>query len=359
MTRPHDDAALRHHGDAELGEGLVDLAVNVSRSPWPPWLVDALAEGLAAATAYPSPTAAEEAWAARLGRPQDEVLATAGTAEAFGLLARARAWRAPVVVHPQFTEPDVALRLAGHRPRHVVLGARGGFRVDPAAVPTDADLVVVGNPTNPTGVLHPAADLLALLRPGRLVVVDEAFLDAVPGEREALVGHRHPGLLVLRSLTKTWALPGIRTGFAVGDAAEVARLRALQAPWSVSSIAAAAARACASPEARTEQERRALALRDDRADLVARLRDTGLDPVTGEAPFVLVQVGEGVHAALREDGWAVRRAGTFPGLDGSWVRVAVRDRATSAGFVDALTAVLRKRARTAREPSPPRGPSMP
>lgn len=332
------DALLRHHGDAELADGLVDLAVNVSREPWPQWLADALADGLAAATAYPSPTAAEEAWAERLGRPRDEVLATAGTAEAFGLVARAHPWRAPVVVHPQFTEPDVALRTAGRFPRHVVLRAADGFRLDPGAVPEDADLVVVGNPTNPTGVLHPAADLLALLRPGRLVVVDEAFLDAVPGEREALVTERRDGLLVLRSLTKTWALPGIRTGYAVGSAPDVARLRALQAPWSVSSLAVAAARACASPEARSEQERRSSRAREDRAHLVARLREAGLSPVTGEAPFVLVRVGDGVHGALRGAGFAVRRADTFPGLDASWVRVAVRDASTSDAFVRALEA---------------------
>ena len=66
-----------------------------------------------------------------------------------------------------------------------------------------ADLVVVGNPTNPTGVLHPAATIRALCRPGRLVVVDEAFMDAVPGESESLAAEPADGLLVIRSLTTT------------------------------------------------------------------------------------------------------------------------------------------------------------
>src|SRR3546814_12524485 len=67
------------------------------------------------------------------------------------------------------------------------------FALDPAAVPEDADLVVVGNPTNPTGVLHPAATIRALLRPGRLVVVDEAFMDTVGHERASLAQVPTPG----------------------------------------------------------------------------------------------------------------------------------------------------------------------
>ena len=85
-------------------------------------------------------------------------------------------------------------------------------------MPDDADLVVIGNPTNPTGVLHPAETLARLCRPGRLVVVDEAFMDAVPGEPETLItGGPMAGVLVLRSLTKTWGLAGLRAGYVVGD----------------------------------------------------------------------------------------------------------------------------------------------
>src|SRR5690606_39663451 len=83
-------------------------------------------------------------------------------------IARARPWHRPVVVHPQFTEPDVALRAAGHRVTHVVCRAEDEFALDPARVPDDADLVIVGNPTNPTGRLHPAAVLRSLCRRGRV-----------------------------------------------------------------------------------------------------------------------------------------------------------------------------------------------
>ena len=191
-------------------------------------------------------------------------------------------------------------------------------------MPEDADLVVVGNPTNPTGVLHPAASIRALLRPGRVVVVDEAFLDAVPGEPETLVRDRTAGLLVLRSLTKQWSIPGIRAGYVVGDPALIAGLARIQAPWSVSTPALAAIRACLAPDARAESRERALLLGTWRDHLTAALTERGVEHVPSAAPYVLARPGAGVHGALRERGIAVRRADTFPGLDASWVRIAVR-----------------------------------
>ena len=82
--------------------------------------------------------------AARHGRDPREVLLTAGAAQGFVLLAQAlRDSRRPVVVHPQFTEPEAALAHAGHRVERVLLSADDGFRLDPALVPEDADLVFV------------------------------------------------------------------------------------------------------------------------------------------------------------------------------------------------------------------------
>jgi len=330
---------LRHHGDVEAGTGLVDFAVNVYDGPRPAWLDAALQAGLADASSYPSATAAEAAIASRHGRDPAEVLATAGAAEAFSLVARLRSWRRPVVVHPQFTEPHAALLQAGHVVTEVVLPEP--FELDPGAVPDDADLVVIGNPTNPTGVLHPAPAITSLLRPGRLVVVDEAFMDAVPGEPATLTGHRDPGLLVIRSLTKHWGIPGVRAGYLVADPPVVRELRDGQVPWSVASTAVAAMVACSSDEAAEESRRRAEQIVTWRRDLEESLSTRGIHHIPSHASFVLAQVGVGVHAALRDAGIAVRRADTFPGLDDSWVRIAVRPPERNRSLLDALSALGR------------------
>ncbi len=345
-----DGHDLRHHGDAEVGEGLVDLAVNVRAGTPPDWLVEVVGATLTGLAAYPDGRAARHAVAVRHGRADAEVLLTAGAAEAFVLLARVLRPRRAVVVHPQFTEPEAALRAAGHLVERVLLDASDGFRLDPGKVPADADLVVVGNPTNPTSVLHPAALLRELARPGRTLVVDEAFMDAVPGERESLAdgGGAVPGLVVLRSLTKTWGLAGLRIGYVLGAPELVAALAAAQPLWAVSSPALAAAEACVSPAAVAEAAEAARQVAADRAHLLARLAELPRVEVAGPAPaapFVLLSTpgAADVRAALRASGYAVRRGDTFPGLGPDWLRVAVRDRRTTDRFADALAEVLTSR----------------
>ncbi|MGW5363403.1 Rv2231c family pyridoxal phosphate-dependent protein CobC [Actinopolymorpha pittospori] len=337
------DVDLRHHGDSEVGSGLVDLAVNVRAGTPPTWLRDVLVRSLDEVAAYPDPTTARAAVAARHGRPVEEVLLTAGAAEAFVLVARALRPRHPTVVHPQFTEPEAALRAAGHEVDRVFLPPP--FHLDPALVPDDADLLVIGNPTNPTSVLHPARTLAALARPGRTILVDEAFADCVPGEAESLAGRRDlPGVVVVRSLTKTWGLAGLRVGYVLADESTVDRLAAVQPLWPVSAPALAAAAACVGERAVAEADAWARALAGDRDFLAGLLRDVpGVDVVPeSSASFLLVRIADAaaVRLALRERGFAVRRGDTFPGLGTDWLRLAVRDRRTSHEFVDALRDVL-------------------
>ncbi|WP_329212421.1 Rv2231c family pyridoxal phosphate-dependent protein CobC [Streptomyces sp. NBC_00683] len=345
----HIDSAgpdLRHHGDAEVrGLDLTDLAVNVRTGTPPDWLRERIAASLVSLAAYPDGRSARAAVAARHGLPEERVLLTAGAAEAFVLIARALPARRPVVVHPQFTEPEAALRAAGHEVGRVVLRPEDGFRLDPAAVPEDADLVVVGNPTNPTSVLHPAGVLEQLARPGRTLVVDEAFMDAVPGEREALCGREDvPGLVVLRSLTKTWGLAGLRIGYVLADPATLALLQEAQPLWPVSSPALAAAEACMEPRALVEAADAADRVVVDRAHLLAGLAEFSevqvMEPAAG--PFVLLRVdrADEVRERLRSRGFAARRGDTFPGLGSEWLRLAVRDRVTTNRFLQALDLAL-------------------
>nr|WP_224276370.1 cobyrinate a,c-diamide synthase [Nocardioides lacusdianchii] len=341
-ARTHRGPDLRHHGDKDTGPGLVDLAVNVFDGPRPRWLDRALADSLADADSYPDATDAEAAVARRHGRDAADVLATAGAAEAFTLLARLRPWRHPVVVQPQFTEPEVALRTAGHTVGQVVLRHEDGFRLDPDDVPEDADLVVIGNPTNPTGVRHPAAVIRGLTGPGRLVVVDEAFLD---DDVETLADERHDGIVVLRSLTKIWSIPGIRAGYVLAAPDVVRALRDLQTPWSVSAPAIAALLATSSDEAQHEASARATELERRRRHLEDGLHDVGIETVPSTAPYVLARTGVGSRKALRDRGFAVRRADTFPGLSDEWVRISARREAVTDDLLGALRSthpVLRK-----------------
>lgn len=333
---------LRWHGDQEVGEGLLDAAVNV-RLPAPPdWLAARIAAGVADLGHYPDAAPARRAVADRHARPDDEVLLTAGAAEAFVLLARALRPRRALCVHPSFTEPEAALRAAGHPVERLVL--EPPFRLDPGLVPEDADLVVVGNPTNPTSLLHPAATIAALARPGRVLVVDEAFADFTVGEPESLAGRRDlPGLVVVRSLTKMWGLAGLRVGYLLAAPELVAACAAAQPHWSVSTPALIAAESCSQPAAVQEATVAAIETSRRTRDLAADLaRLPGVTVLPPAAPFVLIRVPNGaqVRGRLRDAGIAVRRCDTFPGLSADWLRIAVRDDTTNTRVVDALARTL-------------------
>lgn len=345
---------LGHHGDAEVRPGLVDLAVNVRHAPMPEWLSEPIVRSLGDLAAYPRETEALIAVSERHRREPGQVLLTAGAAQGFVVIAQAlRGARRPVVVHPQFTEPELALINAGHEVDRVLLREEDGFRLDAALVPDDADLVFVGNPTNPTSVLHPAAEIVKLARPGRVLVVDEAFADTTcragaDGEPESLASRTDvPGLVVLRSLTKTWALAGLRIGYLLAAEELVSRFAACQPLWPVSTPALAAAIACASPVAIEAEREIAVHLAADRAHLLTALARVPELTVAGTpaSAFVTVRVSgaDKIRLALRERGYAVRRGDTFPGLGPDWLRLAVRDPATTDAFVDTLVAVLRSR----------------
>ena len=337
---------LRHHGDLDAEPGLLDFAVNVRGEQPPGWLRDRLVAAMDRLGRYPcaeDDLAARRAVADRHRRSPDEVLVLAGAAEGFALLPALRP-RLAAVVHPGFTEPEVALRTAGVPVHRVLTTEADGHRLRQDAVPPEADLVVLGNPTNPTSVLHPAELVRTLARPGRVLVVDEAFADAVPGETASLASADAPGLLVLRSLTKTWALAGLRAGYALGAPSLLTRLATGRPPWPVGTLTLEAVLACCQPEAVAEAEIAATELVAHRKWLVEELcRLPGVavqQPAAG--PFLLLRVPRGpqVRAALRAQGIAVRRCDTFPGLTEDHLRVAVRPPVRAAALVAALAQAL-------------------
>ena len=329
---------LRLHGDAVAAPGMLDFAVNVWRGERPPALEAALRAALDDAR-YPDDRAARAALAARHGRNAAEVLALNGACEGFWLLAHALRPRVAACVHPSFTEPEAALRAARAEIVQVPRDPEG-WSFDPATVPERADFVVVGNPNNPTGGPDRPGSLLALLRPGRVVVVDESFMDFAPAPEPSLAETRDDGLVVVRSLTKLWSLAGVRAGYLLASAQLVAKLAAHRQPWSVNAPALAALEVCAGD--RETPRRVGAEVAAARAGLLDALRPLAVRAWPSAANFVLLEVpgGEAVVATLRAAGVAVRPAASFPGLTEDHIRVAVRRPHENRRLVEALAQAL-------------------
>lgn len=340
---------LRAHGDRMVPAGAADFAVNVYGQGPPAHLRIALTA--ADLGRYPDPADAIAAAAARHSRDPAEVLVLAGAAEAFQLLPAALPVRRAAILSPTFTEPEAALRAAGTDVVHVLRDPADDWDVDPSAVPTDADLVVVGNPNNPTGTLTDPERLAALCRPGRITLVDEAFVDFVADPAASLAARADlPGLVVVRSVTKLWGVPGLRAGYLLGSPDLVARLAARRQPWPVGTLGLAALRTCCGDEHyRVQIAHQVAGHRERFAQRLAALPGVRVWP--SAANFVLLRVPDGprVDTELRARGIAVRPS-TFPHLSADHLRVAVRDEAMNALLVAALAEAL-----TALSP-PPRRP---
>lgn len=329
--------SLRLHGDTLVRPGMLDFAVNVWPGPRPRALEETLQRALASSDRYPNEREARGAIAARHGRGEDEVLLLNGACEAFWLLAQTYRPDVSACIHPSFTEPEAALRAAGSEISRVYREPeQWTFR--PLDVPEEARLVVVGNPNNPTGSLDTQEVITALARRGRLLVVDESFIDFVRAAETSLAGRADvPGLVVVRSLTKLWALPGIRAGYLLAAAEVVEKLAAQRQPWSVNALACAALATCATD--RETPAAVAAAVAAARAQFVDELRQLpGVHVWPGQANFLLLRVRQGPRLveALREREIAVRPAASFPGLDDNAIRIAVRTPSDNKLLLDAL-----------------------
>ena len=209
---------------------------------------------------------------------------------------------------------------------------------------------MIGNPTNPTSVLHPARrSPRSPGRAGRSWSTRRSWT-ACPARPRASPGRRAvPGLVVVRSLTKTWGLAGLRVGYVLAEPALVARLAAAQPLWSVSTPALAAAEACMSPACPRRGRRvGSRPRRSDATRLAAALAGLGLRRRAGRAGVVPACASPARRAGwpyarrFATRGYAVRRGDTFPGLGPDWLRVAVRDAADHVGLVSALAGILRR-----------------
>lgn len=262
-------------------------------------------------------------------------------------LKPARTW----IAEPAFSEYARVAARHGSAVSRVVMAPPFDFPgalLDPA-VSAD-DLVVLNNPHSPSGRAWPRADWEPLLRRwtarGAWVAVDEAFMDFLADDRalSALPLTSAGHVVVIRSATKMFSLPGLRFGFGVGPRDLAERVDALRDPWSVNQLAQVAAAAAYQDDAFVRQTHRWLAgERPWFADAVSRLPGVRVHP--GRANFLLLEwaseaVAQTAASRLEADGILIRSLGDWRGLGPRWSRLALSTRANDERMLDRLRAAL-------------------
>ncbi|XHR30774.1 MAG: cobyric acid synthase [Chthoniobacteraceae bacterium] len=324
--------------------GLVDFSANLNPLGPPEWLRSVIASQISRLVHYPDPdcTKLREAAALRYGATREEVIAGNGSAEILSVLPHALGKKRALIPSPAYIDYARSATLGGMTVELFPLVAEEDFALRPGALEPllrGDEAVFIGRPNNPTGYVCNAAELraLALRHPQTAFVIDEAFGDFVEGF-ESLTRERPANVCVLLSLTKAFAIPGLRLGCAVADAALARRVRELLPPWSVNTLAQAVGVAALRDTEYLNQTR--TFVREQREALAAELAKLpGLRVFPGEANFLLVRTGENASALaerLLREGIAIRICGNYDGLDGHYFRVAVRPQQENARLIEAL-----------------------
>ncbi|MEF8788326.1 MAG: cobyric acid synthase, partial [Planctomycetota bacterium] len=339
---------------------VLDFSANINPLGPPSWLRACISRSAEHITHYPDADYVRfrRAAASHHGVSPDQVVPGNGTSDILWALPRALDCSRAIVPVPAYIDYARSARQAGLDVCEVEMPESDAFELDAGALDErveGGELVFIGRPNNPTGRVPEADGLRGLARrhPDATFVIDEAFIDFAPG-RESLVGAGPANMVVLRSLTKFFAVPALRVGYAVASTDVAEKVREHTAPWSLNCIAERVAREALADEEYARRTRRYV--RERRRELFEGLDElAGFEPYPSEANFILVKLSrKDLHAAtlqerLLRDGIAVRTCGNFSGLDGRFIRVAVRTEEDNSRLLDALRSAAGLSSRTSAD----------
>lgn len=343
--------ALIHGGDwagyeEKYGRLPLDFSASISPLGLPESVRRAVIQALDAADHYPDPLCRKlrAALARYHGFPADGIVCGNGAADLIYRICRTLRPKKAAVLAPSFAEYALALEETGCEITYVYLSEKDNFRLTGIFdIPKDCELLFLCNPNNPTGVMTDPDILQALLlrcrETGMYLAVDECFLDFCqrPEAFSVIPELRtFPELIVLKAFTKTWAMAGLRLGYALcGDFALAEKLQDCGQPWAVSGIAQAAGMAALNDTDYVNHMRSLIS--SERKRVFDALSDLGLRVIPGEANFLLFfSEDTEIDRKLREYGILIRSCSNYPGLQKGWFRIAVRKTGENAALLAAL-----------------------
>lgn len=337
---------MNFHGGQFNQNGVIDFSVNVPTLKYPAGFDELLKESLLQINKYPEieGMASKNAIARYNKIELDQIVIGNGATELIYLMSRAMNFKVATIIQPTFTEYNRALIQNGVEVHHYLLKSENNFIMDQDKLiehldQTSSDLLVICNPNNPTGTfieLDVIEHILLNVQNKQLMLmIDESFIDFVSGidleqhmERlKAMMNHHQ--VLIIRSLTKNFMIPGIRVGYAVGSRNIITSMNKLKEPWSINILALSCI-----PFLLEQQ----LYLNDlktwcqtEHDFVLSKLNE--IDQITafeGTANFILFRLDVGSPKQFMSNiingGVYIRPCDDFEGLDQRFFRIALRNR---------------------------------
>ncbi|MBO0601096.1 pyridoxal phosphate-dependent class II aminotransferase [Sporosarcina sp. E16_3] len=317
---------------------LVDFSENVNPAGPPDSVTEMWPSLLAKLKAYPNPQGEPflSAAADYHGISTAYLFAGNGAAELLALLAeRYRAKRA-IVVHPTFSEYEATLLAKDVEIVRVFASESEGFQLPLEAIlkaMTSASVLYLCTPNNPTGVMPERTDLNVIIQRGAEVgcdvVLDEAFIDFVDESLSFIAEIKsNAHVIVVRSMTKMYAIPGIRLGYIVANPSIIMEIKALAPHWNVNGLAAEIGAVCLQEEQYREQAIQYS--NSERERMTQFLTDNGCAVTNSVTNFISFTLGSDHDSnKLYEDmlarGIVLRHSQNFRGMDGRWLRIGMKN----------------------------------
>lgn len=283
--------------------------------------------------------------------PMESILVGNGAAELIDLTARVLKPSVTGIARPSFSEYEEAIHKSGGRIYNIPITHPYQFELQPQAIEAAypaVDLFFLGHPNNPTGRLLSRQVLDVLMQSQRKVVLDEAFMDFVPGEQEhslLKLAATNQQFIVIRSMTKFYSIPGIRLGFMVAHPDTIRQIQSQQVQWSVNYLAQRIGAAVLDDEVFEQSSRQWL--KEEKPWLTGQLRQLGLEVVPSDVNFLLFSFTESMGITVKQaqnhmghQGILIRDASLFEGLSTRYCRVAIRLREDNERLIKGLHNML-------------------
>ncbi|MDJ0624661.1 MAG: cobyric acid synthase [Desulfocapsaceae bacterium] len=349
----HSLSASRGHGGnihllARKKDGsdpILDFSANINPLGPPAWVRRVISRNLSTISHYPDPQCHEfvHEIAQKYAVSADQVIPANGTTEILYQLPAVLSCKRAVIPVPSYIDYEKVMELHNVEIVHFQLFAENNFEVDVSGIANilqAGDVFILGSPNNPTGVTVNSEDILDLAKanPESWFVVDEAFLGFV--ENGLSVAGAAANIITLHSLTKFYAIPGLRLGFGVFPTEIAARLRKILPPWSVNSLAQAVGSRLFADDTYYTKTRQYVT--DLQQHLHSRLSAIpGLTIFPSATNYFLIKINgkltsEELFDKLLCHHIAIRICTNYQGLDSSYFRVAVRTKEENEQLIYAL-----------------------
>lgn len=333
---------------------LTDFSASINPLGTPPSVIEAIINGTSRLFVYPDPAYPE--LRSHLARHHaiapESILPGNGSAELLTWASRELAQHNfTYLVTPAFGDYFRALNAFGGNILPCCLNFSKGESQFAPTIPVSMSPhpqsgLLLNNPHNPTGKLWTKREILPYLEQFDLVVIDEAFMDFLtPNREQSLIPMvaDYPNLVILRSLTKFYSLPGLRIGYAIAHPDRLKRWQQWRDPWSVNVLAAAAT--AAALQDKEFQQRTWNWLAQARSRLFRQLRAIpGLQPYESAANYLLVKTEKSAtklqEKLLRDNRIVIRDCLSFPELGDRYFRIAVRTPEENDRLVKAISFIL-------------------